>query len=160
MTTRRTVKKHNKIVVGLLVLSFYSLFSRVVQLVFAGAAETLLSPSVGPQALHGGEKFCRVRLGVLHTTDHITNQLCISLDKERNRILSVYLELIISCSRIGTFYITNHYTRRFLMKKQIKIKILTFKTRFQLTFLSLSPNSMPSESMARRMAAKLWMVLL
>lgn len=151
MTTRRTVKKHNKIVVGLLVLSFYSLFSRVVQLVFAGAAETLLSPSVGPQALHGGEKFCRVRLGVLHTTDHITNQLCISLDKERNRILSVYLELIISCSRIVTFYITNHYTQ---------IKILTFKTRFQLTFLSLSPNSMPSESMARRMAAKLWMVLL
>lgn len=95
MTTRRTVKKNNRRVsfqTGVVtVLSFYSLFSRVVKLVFPGTAETLLSPSIGPQTLHGGEKLCRVWLGVLHATDHIANQLSISLDKERTRIIPVYL---------------------------------------------------------------------
>lgn len=69
----------------------YSLLSRVVKLVFPGTVEALLSPSVGPYTLHSSEKLCRVRLCVLHTTDHITDQLSIGLDKHIQKGSDSYL---------------------------------------------------------------------
>lgn len=65
----------------LIVFLLHSLLSGVVELVFPGTVEALLSPSIGPYTLHSGKKLCRVRLCVLHTTDHITNQLSIRLDE-------------------------------------------------------------------------------
>lgn len=59
----------------------HSLLGRVVELVFPGTAEALLSPGVSPHTLHSGEKLGRVGLCVLHTTHHVTNQLSIRLDE-------------------------------------------------------------------------------
>lgn len=65
-------------------------------MVFPSAVEALLEPGVGPHALHGGEKLCRVRLRVLHTGDHIAHQLGIGLDQHvsegqrmRSKLISV-----------------------------------------------------------------------
>lgn len=61
-------------------LLLHSLLSGVVELVLPSAIETLLSPGVGPNVLHSSKKLCGVRLRVLHTSDHVANQLSIRLD--------------------------------------------------------------------------------
>lgn len=66
------------------VFLFHSLLSGVIQLIFSSSIETLLSPGISPDTLHGCQELCRVRLCVLHTTDHITDQLSIGL---RNTLL-------------------------------------------------------------------------
>lgn len=57
----------------------YVLLSRVVELVFAGAAEALLHARVSPEANHGGEELCGIGLCVFHATHHVTHHLSIRL---------------------------------------------------------------------------------
>ena len=45
----------------------YLLFCGVIELIFVRSAEALLHAVIGPQSFHGGQKFVRERLRVLHT---------------------------------------------------------------------------------------------
>lgn len=79
-----------------------SLFSRIIKLVFSSTVEALLSPGVSPYTLHSTEELCRVRLCVLHTTDHITNQLSIGLHEhislDQGRATKLYQYIYYSSS--------------------------------------------------------------
>lgn len=87
-------------------------------MVLAGAAETFLSSSISPQALHGGEELGGVRLRVLHAADHVTHQLGIRLDrfitgaqgKGGNRRSAAFY------STVGVSSTTEHLQRSFLSK--------------------------------------------
>lgn len=61
------------------VISVYSLFGGVVELVLVGATEALLHACVRPEPLHRRQQLLAERLRVFHPLDHVKHHLAIAL---------------------------------------------------------------------------------
>lgn len=86
----------------------YSLFCRVVKLVFVGSAEALLYTSVWPETLHGMQQLLRERLSVLHPSYHVQDHLCITLNTHQPHISSVSSIWVITANTI----FASHWTHQ------------------------------------------------